>query len=69
MLLLAKVPQTGQFVCSCLAPKQPAAPRLGYLFEGANIPGDGVFVFFLGFFLIGLKRAFMSCSFVLDTQE
>lgn len=30
MLLLAKVPQTGQFVSSCLAPKHLASPSLGY---------------------------------------
>lgn len=56
MLLLAKVPQTGQFVCSCLAPKHLASARLGYCLRD-NIQGD---VFFI--FLIELKRTFMSCS-------
>lgn len=58
MLLLAKVPQTGQFVCSCLAPKHLASARLGYCLRD-NIQGD---VLFFVFFLIGLKRTFMSCS-------
>lgn len=44
MLLLAKVPQTGQFVCSCLAPKHLASARLGYCLRD-NIQGD-VFIFY-----------------------
>lgn len=39
MLLLAKVPQTGQFVCSCVAPKHLASPTAQSLLEAADVRG------------------------------
>lgn len=39
MLLLAKVPQTGQFVCSCVAPKHLASPTARSLLEAADVQG------------------------------
>lgn len=39
MLLLAKVPQTGQFVCSCVAPKQLASPTARSLLKAADVRG------------------------------
>lgn len=39
MLLLAKVPQTGQFVCSCVAPKHLAPPTARSLLEAADVQG------------------------------
>lgn len=39
MLLLAKVPQTGQFVCSCVAPKHLASPTARSLLEAADVWG------------------------------